>query len=183
MQNMQQNANRYDATTILFHWLTAFLVLEQIIGAHTIDWFPRGALRTGARSMHILLGAALVAIILARIIWRLTRGRRLPPADQGALHIVATATQWALYALLLAMLALGLALTSARADTIFGLFKVPSFAPGDRAIAGSLQDLHALGGWAILALSTLHGAAALTHRYLWHDGVLARMLPWRTRPG
>ena len=41
----------------------------------------------------------------------------------------------------------------------------------------NLANAIALVGWVILALAGLHAGAALVHRYLWHDGVLARMLP------
>jgi len=38
-------------------------------------------------------------------------------------------------------------------------------------------EVHATIGLLILGLAGLHAGAALVHRYLWHDGVLARMLP------
>ena len=175
------NATRYDPVTIAFHWGVAMLVALQWAGAQTIDWFPRGPLRTDARSVHIVLGLAFGALLVGRIIWRATSGRRLPAADQGALHVVAKATHWGLYALLAAMLAVGLVLEWARGDSIFGLFSIPALRPGDTALPHTLQDIHGLIAWAIIGLAGLHAGGALVHRYLWHDGVLARMTPWRGR--
>ena len=179
MQPVSTKARRYDRTTIAFHWVTALLVVTQWLGAQTIDWFPRGPLRVDARSVHISLGVALAAILGARIVWRLSQGRRLPLADNGALNVVAKGTHWALYTLLIAMVAVGLFLVWTRGDSIFNLFSVPAYDPGKRALAHRTQDIHALLGWAILALAGLHAAAALVHRYLWRDGVLDRMLPRR----
>jgi cytochrome b561 len=39
-----------------------------------------------------------------------------------------------------------------------------------------VQGVHAIIGWIIVAIAGLHAAAALFHRYVWHDSVLGRML-------
>ncbi len=177
MQPVSDDARRYDATTMFFHWATALLVVTQWLGAQIIDWFPRGPLRVDARSVHITFGLLLAALVAARVIWRLTRGRRLPLADAGALNVVAKGTHWGLYALLAAMLLAGMFLTWTRGDSIFNLFSIPAYDPADKALPHQVQEVHATIGWLILGLAGLHAAAALVHRYLWHDGVLARMLP------
>ena len=168
---------QYDRATILFHWTTAALVAVQWIGAQTIDYFPSGLPRVSARSMHITIGIFMVALVAARLIWRATSGRRLPPANTGTLELLARATHWVLYLLLAAMLLSGLALEWTRGDNMFNLFRIPAYAPGNRALVRQVQGIHEFISWLILALAGLHAAAALVHRYLWHDGVLGRMLP------
>jgi cytochrome b561 len=177
MQPVSTGARRYDAVTMIFHWSTAILVLTQWFGAQTIDLFPRGALQVGARSMHIVGGLLLSALLVARIIWRMTRGRRLPPADKGGLDVLAKVVQWGLYGLLVAMVLVGMLLAWTRGDSFFGLFRIPAYEPGNNALADQVQGIHAAIGWLILALAGLHASAALVHRYLWHDDVLGRMLP------
>jgi cytochrome b561 len=176
MQPVSTGATRYDAATIAFHWVTAILVATQWLGAQTIDWFPRGPLRTDARSVHITCGVLLAAIVLARIVWRLTSGRRLPAADTGVLNVIAKAAHWGLYALLAAMVVVGMALTWTRGDSIFNLFSIPAFDPGNKELPDQVQGVHAIIGWIIVAIAGLHAAAALFHRYVWHDSVLGRML-------
>jgi cytochrome b561 len=180
MQPVSYGAKGYDTATIIFHWLTAILVLTQWFGAQTIDWFPRGAPRIDARSVHITCGVLLAVVIAARIIWRLTGGRRLEPADQGILAVVSKATHWALYALVVAMLLVGLLLTWARGDSIFNLFKLPAMVPSNHDLADQIQDVHATIGWIILGVACVHAAAALFHRIVWKDGVLGRMFLHRT---
>ena len=177
MQPVSPAATRYDTTTIIFHWATAILVAEQWLGAQIIDWFPRGALRVDARSVHITCGVLLAIILLGRIVWRLTQGRRLPLADGPALSVIAKATHWGLYGLLVAMVLVGMALAWTRGDSIFNSFTIPAFDPGNHALADQVQEVHATIGWMIVALTGLHAAAALFHRYVWRDGVLGRMLP------
>ncbi len=177
MRPVSPQPTRYDATTILLHWLTAIIVVTQWLDAQVIDWFPRGPMRIDARSVHIVGGLLLTAILVVRLIWRATRGRRLPPADQGPLHAGAKATHWGLYALLIIMVLVGITLAFVRGDSLFNLFSIPSPTPGDRALAEQIGDIHGTIGWIILVVAGLHAAAALAHRYLWHDSVLARMLP------
>ncbi len=181
MQPVSTQAIRYDTTTIVLHWVTAILVATQWLGAQTIDWFPKGALRIDARSMHITGGVILAAIILGRILWRLSNGRRLPLADKGFLNVIAKATHWGLYALIVAMVLVGMALAWTRGDSIFNLFTIPAFDPGNHALADQVQGVHATIGWIIVTVAGLHASAALFHRYVWRDDVLDRMLPGRGR--
>ena len=177
MQPVNTAAQRYDASTMFFHWATAILVVAQWLGAQTIDWFPRGPLRVDARSVHITFGVVLAALLVARIVWRLTRGRRLPLADKGAVNVVAKGTHWGLYALLVSMVALGFAVVWTQGDSIFNLFSVPAYDPRNPGLGRQVQGIHGTVGWIILALAGVHAFAALLHRYAWRDGVLGRMLP------
>jgi cytochrome b561 len=177
MQTVTLTARHYDRVTILFHWITAILVTEQWLGAQIIDWFPRGPLRVDARSVHITLGVVLALTIAARLFWRATEGRRLPLADEGVLNLIAKTTHWGLYALLIAMVLVGMALAWTRGDSLFNLFSIPAYDPGNKALAEEIGSIHATIGWIIVGLAGLHAAAALAHQFLWRDGVLARMIP------
>jgi len=168
---------RYDATTIWLHWATALLVVAQWIGGQTIDWYPRGLPRVEARSVHIVLGLCLTAVLVTRIVWRATRGRSLPRVDAGVLHILAKATHHTLYLLLSIIVVLGLVLMLARNDSIFDLFKMPPLIPADHDLRESLGAWHGRVANVILILAGVHAAAALVHHFLWRDGVLARMSP------
>lgn len=177
MQPVNSAAERYDGATMFFHWVTAVLVITQLVGALTIDLFPSGWMRVYARSTHITLGASLALLLVARVAWRATRGRRLPSADKGALNIVAKATHWTLYGLLAALALAGLLLTWTRGDNVFNLFRIPAFDPTDKSLSHLVQEVHGAIAWAVLALAGVHASAAVIHRCWWHDGVLARMLP------
>ncbi len=177
------DAARYDRRTIWLHWLTAGLVVAQWLGAQTIDWFPSGPWRVDARSLHITGGLVLLTIFALRVVWRATDGRRLAAADRGALHVVAKATHWGLYALVALTIALGIMNVWVRGDSIYNLFTIPSIAPGDKALRGMIEDWHGTAATLILALAGLHAGAALVHRYVWKDGVLGRMLIARSSSG
>lgn len=172
-------ALRYDSTSIGLHWITALLAFVLWVLGDTIDWFPRGEPRIVARSLHISLGALLALILAWRIWWRLARGRRLPAAELGPLGALSSAMHFALYAIVVLTVTLGIANAWVRGDSIFGWFSLPSFAPGNRELRGQIEELHSLGANVLLILAGAHALAGLWHHYVRKDGVLRRMLPAR----
>jgi cytochrome b561 len=179
MRSFSPAATRYDQTTIWLHWATAALVLVQWLIAQIIDLFPKGMARIEVRSAHISLGLCLALLLIARLIWRGTRGRVLPPADRGVLQILATGAHLALYVLIGATIFVGFILVWVRGDSFFGLFAIPAFAPGDKTLADKVGDLHGALATLILVLAGLHALASLVHHFLRRDGVLLRMWPSR----
>ncbi len=170
-------STRYDLRTIWFHWAVAILVLIQWGIAQVIDLFPAGMPRVEARSVHISLGLCLGVLLAVRILWRAKWGRGLPPADKGLLQTLAKTLHYALYALLVAMVLVGIFLVYVRGDNFFGLFSIPAFDPNNKALRDNVGELHGTIATIILILAGLHASAGLIHHYLWHDGVLRRMLP------
>lgn len=169
-------APRYDTLTIRLHWLTAGMVAALWLLGQTIDWFPRGAPRVFARSAHIGIGAILACVILYRIWWRLSGGARLSAAGTGALKVLAKSMHLALYACLLVTVALGIANTWIRGDNLFYLYKIPAFAPGDKALRAAVEDYHAFAANLLLILAGFHAMAGFVHRYVLKEDVLSRML-------
>jgi cytochrome b561 len=169
----------YDPRTILFHWLTAALVVLQWVGAHYIDAFPKGPLRVDARSTHIAIGTALIVIILVRLAWRATGGRKLAPVRHVAVRYLAQATHALLYALLAVVLALGVANAWQRGDSIFNLFKLAPFAPGDASLKHAIETVHEQFANVLLIVAGLHALAAIAHEFIGRDRILRRMIPRR----
>jgi cytochrome b561 len=171
--------SRYDARTILLHWVTAVLVILSWVTAQVIDLFPRGAPRVNAMSVHITLGVVLALVLAYRLTWRTLYGARVAPLGHPALAAVATWVHRLLYVLLVIEVLLGFANAWARGASLFNLFAIPSFAPGDRALIRRINGIHELVANTILVVAGLHALAALVHYYVWKDEVLRRMLPRR----
>jgi len=168
----------YDRGTIALHWLTAGLVLVLwLIGTFLEDLVPKGAMRSGIWSVHFDLGFVLTAVIVAFPVWRHTGGRQLPVDDPGPLHVLAMMTHAALYLLLFVIAGLGIANALVRGVTLVGPLALP--AVGDPAWRRPLTHWHGLAANILMVLALFHAAAALVHHYLWHDGILRRILPGR----
>jgi cytochrome b561 len=170
---------RHDPVLIALHWLTAGLVGALWIIGQTIDFAPRGTLRVDYRSLHMLLGVVLGGVLIVRLAWRGTRGGLLPPLDHGVLRVIASTTHTLLYLLLIGTVGLGVANAWVRGDSVFNLFSLPSFSPGNKLLRGTIGDYHALAANTVLILAGFHAAAALFHHFIMGDVTLRRMLPWR----
>ena len=177
---LNSSAPGYDIRSIWLHWITALLVVALWCLGETIDWFPKGAVRIAARSMHICLGATLGLVLCYRLWWRVGgRGRRLTPAGAGIVQALSTVMHFALYAALVGTVVLGIANEWVRGDNIFNLFKVPSLDPENKVLRGQMEDLHALFANILIWLAGFHAIMGLAHHLVWKDDVLRRMLPAR----
>lgn len=172
----------YDRRTIWLHWLTALAVVFMWGGAHAIDWFPKGPLRVDARSVHIVVGVLLAAMVGYRLVWRITRGARLA-AEPGWAGLLARLMHRALYLAVMATLALGMFNAWVRGDKLFSLGRIPPYGAYDpaarHALSESVVGWHEWGANLILILAAGHAAMALFHQFVRKDGLLRRMLPAR----
>jgi cytochrome b561 len=178
----QLRIEHYDSTTIFLHRLSAALVVVLWTVGQSIGFFPRGAPRLTVRSLHIAVGAVLAIVLLLRLVWRQTRGIQLPPTDTGMLGRSATGMHHLLYALLVAIVMIGLGCVWIRGDTVFNWFTVPAFDPGNKALRHNAVELHAWVANLLLALAGIHAIAAVWHHWVLKDGAMRRMLPpWALR--
>jgi len=172
---------RYDFTQRALHWLMAAIIFAAIALGVYASYLPPG---TGARpallDIHKSLGMTALVLVLVRIAYRLFRGEppyREPPPLLS--HVAAKLAHFGLYALMLFMPVTGYLFSGAGGYSLpwFGLFAWPRLIARDKALALSGQQLHHIGAWVIGALVGGHVLAAIWHRWVKKDEVLARMLP------
>lgn len=168
---------RYTATAIALHWLLAAAILASLFVGNFMSDLPVSPLRLKLVNWHKWAGITILALSLLRLAWRLTHH---PPPDvpmarwqRNAAH----ATHFAMYVLFFAVPLAGWAYSSAAGFAVvwFGVLSLPDFVAPDKALAASLKPLHALLAYTLAALVAVHVAAALKHRLVDHDGLLARM--------
>jgi cytochrome b561 len=172
----------YDRRTIYLHWMSAVLVALLWGVAQVIDLFPRGAPRIAVRSVHILLGVVLAVVVTRRLLWRRGSGRRLPAAHGGFWGQAARMGHALLYAMLVAVIALGISNAWARGDSIFSLFSVPKLLPNFPSLKPAVGTLHKIGANVLVIVALMHALAALFHHYILRDNVLRRMWVPRETP-
>ncbi|WP_244808443.1 cytochrome b [Caballeronia zhejiangensis] len=168
----------YDRTSIALHWLTAVLVLTQFVLAQVWGFAPRPTKHLLIVA-HMSFGILLTAVLLLRVLWRLSPGHQTRPASTGWIELAAKAVHYLLYALLISVAVLGFVLrwSGNESMSFFGLPIKPPFAPFSKPAHHNVGEAHELAGWAIIVLAALHAAAALFHHFFLRDNVLVRMLP------
>ena len=172
--------NRYTATAIALHWIMA----AGLIGAFGLGVYmhelPFSPDKLRLYSWHKWAGVTLFMLVLARIAWR--AGHRPPalPATMSPLtRHAATLVHLALYLLMLAIPISGWLMSSAKgvATVWFGVLPLPDLVAKDKALGDLLFEVHKALNLSLLALVIAHVGAALKHRFVDRDDVLARMLP------
>lgn len=131
-------------------------------------------------SSHKLIGLTVLALVVARLLYRLTRGApksdpSVPPALTGLSHLV----HWALYALLLAVPIIGYtAISYGDYLDVFGIH-LPAITVKNEDLSKEIFEWHETGAVLILVFVALHILAAIYHRFVRGDRVVERMVPKR----
>ena len=177
----------FDPATRLMHWLTAGLVLSIFVLAFSIDLATSRASHTFFLQLHRSIGLTVWVVTLVRLAWRNSAKYPDWPSDMSqTMRVAAMASEYALYALLLAQPLLGILQTNAHGDhvNLFFIGQLPALIDANRRLAQQLLTVHKAVGFSLLGLIALHVSAALFHHFWRRDDTLTAMLPaaaaWRT---
>lgn len=184
-------ALRYDCVAMTLHWVIALLILLDFAFAISFSQFnPGDALYLpSAYALHMSTGLCVLAVSVARVVWRLMHTRP-PLPDMGiTLRWLARTSHFLLYVFMLAAPLTGWFVLSLRRQvtSVFGLFRwawptLPAIAAMTRTERQLYHDyllpLHVWWSYLGMSLVVLHVVAALYHHIYRRDDVLTRMLPW-----
>jgi cytochrome b561 len=168
---------RYDQIARLFHWLAAIVLITAFALGIAMGQIGQSPLQDRLFNLHRAFGITVLGVVVLRFAWRLTHPVPVLPATIGPVQtFAAKTTHWLLYALLIAQPMLGWLGESGFGSQVgvFGLFTLPTIIPKDEALAKVLFGIHEWVAWSILALASLHVAAAIYHQVR-GDRLLQRM--------
>ncbi len=169
----------YGTTAKVFHWLIVALLSVQYPLGWLMPEIHRGAKPSDALTFHVSLGITILALIVLRLLWRITHPvapeRSLPAWQQ----LISEAMHWLLYALVLATTMTGWLLASEHGWSIslFSAVPLPMLTSKGSLLASSIGKWHGTMEWALLSLVGAHVAAAMAHTFIFRDRIMQRMLP------
>lgn len=177
---LKNTADRWGAVSQSLHWLIVLLIAAIAVIGLTMTDMSNGPSKIKIYALHKSLGLTLLALVVARLLWRVYAGAPGPVA--GTPHWqerIASLTHWALYALMFALPLSGWLFNSTAGYPLqyFGLFNLPKLAARNEELAQLTRTLHETGFWVLLALVLAHAAAAFYHHLFQNDATLTRMLP------
>lgn len=175
-------AQGYDPVARAFHWLVVALVAAQLVVALVLPAVLPASTENALIAWHVSLGPTILLVMLLRLAWRLTHTPPPAPVDLSpGLRLLARATHWAFYAVLIVLPVLGWIATNAYGGTprLLGFIPLPRLVAPDKPFAESVGAVHATVAAALMALIVLHVSGALYHALVKRDGVMGRMLPGR----
>jgi cytochrome b561 len=173
---------RYGALGQSLHWLTvvfvcaAYLLSEE--GPESQVYAPP---RAAALTWHETCGMIVLALVLARLVWRMVDSAPAEPPMPAGMLLTARIVHWALYLLLVAapVTAITGAWLGGHPVRLMGIAPIGPFFSPSHDLGESLANLHGSLGNAIVWIAGLHAAAALFHHFVLRDRVLVAMLPFR----
>lgn len=185
----QHPVRRYSNMAVTFHWVTAALVLTQVvIGFAFAEFLPRGSTHTEFLAWHKGLGALILVLTLCRLFYRL---RNPPPPFLPELphwkRVVAEWNQYFFYFALIVLPVSGLLLVSSMSKdgttAFIGGSKIPVIPGISRPVGEASGSIHVLLVYVTIALLLLHVGAALYQQFVEHDRTAGRMPPFQAPDG
>ncbi len=171
----------YSAIAKFLHWTIAACVIFLVPAGLAMANVP--GLDT-LYNLHRSVGATVLALMTARIGYRLAHGAPEPAASLTDFERFASqSAHILLYILLIAVPLAGWAGTSAYGAKVmvFGLFELPPILAVDtgenKPFATQILSVHKALALLATAIIAVHVGAALRHYLVKRDGVLQRMLP------
>lgn len=186
---VQNTSTRWGSVSQSLHWLIVLLVLGLAIVGLVMTDLPKTPSYFWVYTLHKSVGITVLALMLARLGWRLRAGAPKPVAGTPTWQArIATATHGLLYVLVLAQPISGWIYDSAsglRPFRLFGLVPMPKLVAPNDTIRDLAHAAHEWIFWTLLGVVLLHAAAAFYHHIFQGDATLARMLPrgWLQAPG
>lgn len=160
----------------ILHWLTFVLVFAALfIGFVMVN---SAADYSTLRLVHMTVGAAILVVVVVRLVNRLThRAPALPPTVGRVERLMVVGSEVSMYVLLLAQPLVGWAMVSASGTPVlvFGVVHLPRIAPVDLAVFSALRETHSVLAYLLVAVIAAHVSAVLLHTITLGDGMLRRM--------
>lgn len=180
MMSLKNDPCRYGAVSRALHWGIAALAIAAILFVEIHEAFPKGTEpRKALMVLHIQIGMLLFGLTALRMAWRAANPPpAITPAPQAWEARLATVMHVALYATMLALPVLGVAMGQAGGKTVAFLgMPLPVFLAEDKALGKMLKEAHEVIGNVAIGLIAFHAAAAAWHHFIKRDDTLTRMLP------
>ena len=184
------SVQRYHTVAIALHWVVALVLIGNLVLGILLDDIPSGPDKFAAFQLHKSLGITVLLLGLVRLFWRLAHKPPAYPASMaGWEKIVAHATHWIFYVLIIGVPFTGWMIVSASPmnmpTLLFGVIPWPHLPFFDgvadrKALQESIGDVHGFLAYSVLVLLVLHVGAALRHHFMLRDDTLMRMTPSRT---
>lgn len=187
---MTAERSSYSRAAITLHWLIALLLIGNFVGGVFMGDLLAPSATPEQKQLgfkiiqfHKSMGLTILLLSLLRLATRLVSGTPPLPSHMTSVErLLARATHWGFYAVMILVPITGWVMVSASPlgfPTIwFGLFEWPHLPiETSKATSSAASEVHEIIAFAGAGLFLLHVAAALKHHYMDRDDVLTRMLP------
>ncbi len=176
---MSTQPRQFAAFSRLLHWTMAVMVLTMLcIGAAMVVSLGNYHVLV---SIHRPLGIAILILVVVRFVnRRLNPPPPFPASMSRAERLAATASELAMYGLMLVLPLVGWGMLSAARYPIvlYGSLHLSFILPHGAALYAVLRKAHTILAYLFFLTFMGHFGAILFHTLIVRDGLLKRMAPW-----
>ena len=176
---MSTQRRQFTAFSRLLHWTMAAMVLTMLgIGVAMVASLANYHVLV---SIHRPLGVAILILVVVRFVNRLLNPPPpLPATMSRAERLAATASELAMYGLMLILPLVGRGMLSAARYPIVlhGSLHLPFILPHSATLYAVLRKAHTILAYLFFLTFMGHFGAVLFHTLIVRDGLLKRMAPW-----
>lgn len=177
--HLKNTESAYGLIAKSIHWIMAGLMIFLLfLGISMMEIDPSPA-KWQAYGLHKALGILVLALVVIRILWKLTAGKPAPidthqKWERALSHLI----HGLLYLGMIGMPLSGWVMSSAGGHPIsfFGLFEVPPLVEKNPEIGKIARSIHDIAGTAIILAILFHFAGAAKHHIMDKDNTLMRMI-------
>jgi cytochrome b561 len=170
------NLTEYGSISKIFHWLSAAVLIIQIpLGFYLVD-LDFNEKRLTIENIHVLLGLSIFYLTILRLIYKLFNPT--PPLSNNIFpgqRLIAKLNHVFLYITIIMVTisgALKKLFNGEILDVIFFSFEIKD----NFDLAQLFYDIHIVANYTLISLITLHILAVITHKVLFRENLLKKIL-------
>jgi len=178
---LRNTTTHWGTVSRFLHWIIVLLIITQYVLAEVAEDLPLGHQKFETYARHKSIGITILGLAVLRLLWRwMNPTPELPDTLKPYERVLARVTHAALYVFLFAQPLTGWIMSNAQNFPVsyFGWFTLPDLVAPDKDFGKIMEGVHEAIFKCMLAIATLHVAAAFKHHFWLKDDVLKRMLPF-----
>ncbi|MEO5830313.1 MAG: cytochrome b [Rhodanobacter sp.] len=178
--SLRNNDQQWGTVSKSFHWIIALAILGNGTFGLLMDLASSPMQKINWLALHKSIGLTVLALVLLRILWRLSERRPVEEPAPRWQQLAARAVHGLLYVLIVAIPLSGWWFNSVTGKPLqwFKQFNLPTLAAKNDALRDFAHGVHEYLFWLLIVLLLAHVGAALKHHVFDKDNVLRRMLPF-----
>jgi cytochrome b561 len=171
----------YDSISKSIHWTMALLIPTDWVLAIVREGFEQPT-RGNMMFVHKSIGLLIVALLVLRIVWRLTH--TAPATEKTPFEpwstLAAKAGHGLLYLLMIGVPLGGImaSLTAGRSLPFFGLFEIASPLAQNKDLSKQIGEMHELFAHLLMLTVFGHAVVGIIHHVVFKDRTLMKMRPF-----
>lgn len=171
----------YDSVAKAVHWTMALLIASDWVIAIVREGYQQ-PIRANLMFVHKSIGLLIVALLVLRIVWRLTHtapAHEKTPFEPWA-GLAAKAGHGLLYLLMIVVPIGGMMSSLLGGHTLpfFGLFEIAAPFAQNKDLSKQIAEIHELLAHLLLLTAFAHAVAGIIHHVVLKDRTLMKMRPF-----